>query len=171
MPDQSPSEGEQERERERDRERAVVPTEASRIQDMVRAAGGGGVENHRYVILAQFALAGLVWYTLSLALAFAWQKASFTPLFGSSTTTGQLLAAVLTIGGLVYALRNPVAQEFSTEVVVELRKVSWPSFKETRQTTLVVVVLVIINALILGGFDFLWAKLIKVVLSWGTETS
>lgn len=47
---------------------------------------------------------------------------------------------------------------------VEVRKVVWPSRQETTQTTLLVLVVVLITALILWGLDSLIGKLASLVL-------
>ena len=46
----------------------------------------------------------------------------------------------------------------------ELRKVVWPTKKETNQTTLIVVVLVIIMAFILWGLDSLFGKIASLII-------
>ena len=46
----------------------------------------------------------------------------------------------------------------------ELRKVVWPTRQETHQTTLIVVVLVIIMALILWGLDSLFGWLASLII-------
>jgi preprotein translocase subunit SecE len=48
---------------------------------------------------------------------------------------------------------------FSKDARLELRKVVWPSRPETTQTTLMVIVLVIVMSLILWGIDtfLMWA--------------
>ncbi len=44
--------------------------------------------------------------------------------------------------------------QFFREVWIELKKVHWPSWKETRAATLVVVIVVIVFAIFLGLIDF-----------------
>ena len=44
--------------------------------------------------------------------------------------------------------------QFFREVWIELKKVHWPSWKETRATTIVVVAVVMVFALFLGLMDF-----------------
>ena len=45
----------------------------------------------------------------------------------------------------------------------ELSKVTWPSWPETRLATIVTVVVTVIIAVILEGFDYLWAALSSFV--------
>jgi len=51
---------------------------------------------------------------------------------------------------------RPRTHEVSLEIASELRKVSWPSFAETRAATIAVIVASIIAAVLLGLFDVLW---------------
>lgn len=46
----------------------------------------------------------------------------------------------------------------------EIRKVVWPSRQETKQTTLIVVVVVFITALILWGLDTLFGWLVSLIV-------
>ncbi len=43
------------------------------------------------------------------------------------------------------------------EIVLELKKVTWPTRKETSAATMVVIVTVIIAAVLLGIFDVIWS--------------
>jgi preprotein translocase subunit SecE len=55
--------------------------------------------------------------------------------------------------------------EYLQEVQSELKKVTWPTQKQTMGTTLVVIVLVTIVSIFLGLFDFGFSKLIQAVLA------
>ena len=55
----------------------------------------------------------------------------------------------------IYGLANEVAQE--------LKKVTWPTAKEVRSATIVVIVMAVISAIILGIFDFVWSNLTELV--------
>ena len=57
------------------------------------------------------------------------------------------------------------AIEFLQEVQSELKKVTWPTQKQTLGTTLVVIVLVAIVSVFLGLFDYGFSKLIQIVLA------
>ena len=54
--------------------------------------------------------------------------------------------------------------QFLREVRVELKKVVWPTRKDTVASTSVVVILVIIIAIFLGLVDFGLSKIIKLIL-------
>jgi preprotein translocase subunit SecE len=56
------------------------------------------------------------------------------------------------------------AVQFLREVKVELKKVAWPSRKQTVGSTVVVLILVTIIAFFLGAVDIALSSLIRVVL-------
>ncbi len=53
--------------------------------------------------------------------------------------------------------RSPRVFQSASDVVAELRKVTWPTRKETTQAAVVVIVLVVIVSIFLGLFDFFWS--------------
>jgi len=57
------------------------------------------------------------------------------------------------------------AMDFFREVKVELKKVTWPTRKQTTGTTIVVIIFVFVIATFLGLFDFGLSKLVQVVLT------
>lgn len=76
---------------------------------------------------------------------------------------GILLVAII-VGIALSTAKGWQAWEFIKSARIELRKVVWPTRQETVQTTLVVVVFVVITALILWGLDSLFLWLIGLLL-------
>ena len=54
--------------------------------------------------------------------------------------------------------------QFLKEAKVELKKVVWPTRKQTLASTAVVIIIVFIVSIYLGIVDFVLAKLVKFVL-------
>ena len=54
--------------------------------------------------------------------------------------------------------------QFIKDAKVELKKVTWPSPKQTMASTAVVIIIVFIVSIYLGIVDFVLAKLVKFVL-------
>lgn len=52
---------------------------------------------------------------------------------------------------------------FFREVRAEMKKVTWPSRKDLLQSTGVVIVAVIIAAVYIGVFDFVWSVIVRAV--------
>ncbi|RME30127.1 MAG: preprotein translocase subunit SecE [Deltaproteobacteria bacterium] len=61
------------------------------------------------------------------------------------------------------AFRSERLVSLATEVVVELKKVTWPNAKETRSATVVVIITVFIMAFFLGLFDLFWSNLMDFI--------
>jgi preprotein translocase subunit SecE len=54
--------------------------------------------------------------------------------------------------------------EFLADVKAELKKVTWPTRKDTYASSLVVIVLVLVSAVFLGGVDLILARLVRMIL-------
>ena len=71
------------------------------------------------------------------------------------------MAVTLTAGVILY--RHDRVYTLANEVASELGKVTWPTAKETRTATIVVIVMAIICAAILFAFDAVWSQLTELV--------
>jgi len=54
--------------------------------------------------------------------------------------------------------------DFFTNVKAELRKVTWPTRKDTYASSLVVIMLVLVSAVFLGGVDLVLSRLVRMIL-------
>ena len=52
-------------------------------------------------------------------------------------------------------------KNFFQEIGLELKKVNWPTKRETIKQTLIVIVTLVIVALFLGGVDFLFTRFLN----------
>jgi preprotein translocase subunit SecE len=55
-------------------------------------------------------------------------------------------------------------RRFLGEVFIEMKKVTWPTWKERVASTTIVVVVVLLFALFIGSLDFIFSKLIGVII-------
>ena len=106
----------------------------------------------KYAVSAVLVVAGLfVWFWFSTPER-APQLGSWAPqIRGLAVIVGLALGALAFLG----TTKGRQTREFLSESRFELRKVVWPTRKESIQTTWVVIVVVIILSLVLGGLDFL----------------
>jgi preprotein translocase subunit SecE len=120
-----------------------------------------GIDPRRMVlifyVLAAIALG--IFLEKILGLVFSYARWNDAAVFGEdwtlSTVVGFVLAAA---AGLVF-WRMPKTQTVSLEIAGELKKVTWPTLRETRAATVAVVIATAIAAVILGAFDSLWSWL------------
>ena len=78
-----------------------------------------------------------------------------------------LVLLVVAAVAAVVALQTAKGQAFwslAKEARVEIRKVVWPTRQETTQTTLIVVAVVLVMALLLWGLDSLLGWIVSVIV-------
>ncbi len=56
-------------------------------------------------------------------------------------------------------------RDYLTESRAEIKKVTWPTKKEARVTSIAVLVLVAVMSLFLGLVDLGWTKIVELILS------
>jgi preprotein translocase subunit SecE len=102
----------------------------------------------------------IMFYLLQWSIDWVW--GFFTPATPSDFKI-TLFAALTTVivGTVMY--RNDRIYGLANEVASELKKVTWPTAKEVRSATLVVIVMAIVSAVILGLFDLAWSNLTELV--------
>jgi preprotein translocase subunit SecE len=108
-----------------------------------------------YVVLAIAAGLFLEHVLLAIFGSFGPTQPLTRPLL-AEWTWSTVIGLGLTAATAVYLWMNPRTHEVSLEIVAELRKVSWPSFAETRAATVAVVLFSLIAAVVLGVFDLAW---------------
>ncbi len=101
----------------------------------------------------------LLFYLLQWSIDWVWGYFATSP----SDSKISLMAAVGAVVAGVVLYRNDRVYHLANEVSAELKKVTWPTAKEVRTATLVVIVMAIISAIILGLFDFVWSNLTELV--------
>jgi preprotein translocase subunit SecE len=101
----------------------------------------------------------LLFYLLQWTIDWVWGYFSTA---GSESTISVISAVgAVVIGVALY--RNDHVYGLANEVSGELKKVTWPTAKEVRSATIVVVVMAIVSSLILGVFDLAWSNLTELV--------
>ena len=101
----------------------------------------------------------LLFYILQWTIDWVWGY------FGSPPSEFRisLFAAVVAITVGIVMYRSDRIYGLADEVAQELRKVTWPTAKEVRAATMVVIVMALVSAVILGIFDFAWSNLTELV--------
>ena len=141
------------------------------------AASSASVDNRleprRMVGLAfvVFAFTGAMVLSRLIAAILGGLKINDPQLLGiQELTLSSVLGTALAVAAAVIAWLNPKVQETSLEVASELKKVTWPSFAETKVSTIAVIIATLVAALVLFFFDFISSKLMTEwlpgVLTW-----
>jgi preprotein translocase subunit SecE len=101
----------------------------------------------------------LAFYLLQWTIDWIWGYFHRVPSEFFVTTVAGLVALV---GGVI-AYRNERVHGLAQEIAAECKKVSWPTAKEVKAGTIVVVIMTIISATILGVFDMVWSKVTELI--------
>lgn len=78
-----------------------------------------------------------------------------------------ILIGIVTFLSLQF--RKPVV-DWADEVVTELKKIVWPSRKDTTNMTIVVCIMVLISGFVLGLFDFAAGNIIDWLLNMNLQS-
>ncbi len=123
--------------------------------------------NRRWVALFYFGFGFVLWILLdklfSWILAVVGAAEYNYELSGERFTLSTLVGLVLSALTMLKAWRHPTLSTLSNEVVIELKKVSWPNAQETRSATVVVIITVFIMATFLGLFDLVWSSFMDLL--------
>jgi preprotein translocase subunit SecE len=128
-------------------------------------ADKAGVDPRRLVAIF-FVLAALaigVFLEKILGLVFSYARWNDFAVFGEDWTITTVIGFAAAAVGAVVAWRTPKVQSTALDIAGELKKVTWPTFRETRAATVAVVIASSIAAIILWVFDLVWAKLSSLV--------
>ncbi|MCC7380600.1 MAG: preprotein translocase subunit SecE [Deltaproteobacteria bacterium] len=119
----------------------------------------------RYVVFTFLALGILAWATFARLFSAIFFAAGVTDtvILGSNFTLSTLIGMITGVVGAWVAYRRPQVYEFTSEVVAELKKVTWPSKKETQTATVVVIITSVVMAFIMGVFDQIWAEATGII--------
>jgi preprotein translocase subunit SecE len=111
-----------------------------------------------------------LWLTVSVALIVGGLLAFYVFGLPSMALRATLvtLGAVLGIGAFAMTIWGREVWQFGLSARVELRKMVWPSYDETRKTTLIVFIFVVILGAFFWGVDALFAWITRHLLGTGT---
>jgi preprotein translocase subunit SecE len=101
----------------------------------------------------------LLFYMLQWTIDWIWGYFATAP--GESKIS--IMAAIVAVVTGVVLYRNDRIYSLANEVSSELKKVTWPTAKEVRTATTVVIIMAIVSAVILGAFDLVWSNLTELI--------
>lgn len=72
---------------------------------------------------------------------------------------------VLGFGVMMFLRSSSERHEYYLACIAELRKVTWPTWPDTKRMTIIVAVVVGFFAVILSVFDVIWSRLFKLLIT------
>lgn len=115
--------------------------------------------------VAYVAFAGLTGFFLFQAFDTIGIQSGLLERFDWWSPATTILSVILGVLAAFLLQRDKERNEYFLSCIAELRKVSWPTWADTKRMTLIVVLVVGIFAVIVGVFDVMWARVLKVLIS------
>jgi preprotein translocase subunit SecE len=116
----------------------------------------------RYVNMAFVVVGLLIWIFVAGFFGFVFDLIGpqvNRSILGAGFTLNDLVGLLAGLVGAGLLWRHPRVNGLAHEIANELKKVTWPTWAETKVATIVVVVTTIIIAAILGLFDAVWSSI------------
>ena len=120
------------------------------------------MQNQKIVAATIVGFGVVLWFVLNAGVVKVFDYYDLT--FGIYDAIKHAIPLLISGVAAFVLLKNVTVTSFLTEVIVELRKVTWPSSKDTWSATFVVIVFVIIVSFILGAMDLGWAYLVQKLI-------
>jgi len=126
---------------------------------------GPGVDPKRVVAIFFFLAAVVVGIFLErvLTIVFSYARWNDFAIFGEDWTLSTVLGYAIAAAAAAVAWRTPRVNAVSLQVAQELEKVTWPTLRDTRASTVAVIVFSFVAAFLLGVFDAVWSRVSALV--------
>lgn len=123
-------------------------------------------KNNQSIVNFAFVIAGFLVYFV-VGVLFETFAASFGPVARLRSIEAVKHGLPVGLGLITFLMLflNPKVQTWADECVAEVRKVVWPSRKDTTAMTIVCCVMVVVAGIGFGVFDFFASQLIKVFVN------
>jgi preprotein translocase subunit SecE len=122
----------------------------------------------RFVNLVYFGIAVLTFVILDKALIWLWEGVDAlrqVSIVGDAITVSTLIALAVTVGLVIYLYKRTDIRRYFSEVIIELQKVTWPNWSETKRSTIITIVFTVLLSMFLWGSDQIWSYLTKWLLT------
>lgn len=122
----------------------------------------------RFVNLVYFGIAVLAFVIFDKALGALWDSVDSlrqVSIVGDAITVTTLIALALTIGLVTYLYKRVDVRSYWAEVIIELKKVTWPDWPATKRATIITVVFTVILSMFLWVSDQLWSFLMNWLMT------
>ena len=119
-------------------------------------------DNKKFVTVSLVLTGILLAFTTSLLLELLAANFSFAARIESNTELANGIPVAIGIIVFVFLQFNKTTASFMDGVIAELRKVVWPSRKDTGLMTVVVSITLIFSGVVIGIYDSIWAYFIKL---------
>lgn len=122
----------------------------------------------RFVNLVYFGIAVLAFTIFDKALIWLWESVDAlrqVSIIGDSVTLSTLIAIALTAALVIYLYKRADVRRYLSEVIIEMQKVTWPNWSQTKRSTIITIVFTVLLSMFLWGSDQLWSTVTTWLLT------
>lgn len=122
----------------------------------------------RFVNLVYLGIAILAFVIFDKALATLWRSVDALrqiSIVGDAITITTVIAAALTLALVIYLYKRVDTRRYLSEVIIELKKVTWPNWDSTKRATVITIVFTVVLSMLLWVSDQVWSTLTTWLLS------
>lgn len=123
------------------------------------------MEPKKIVEISLALASALLFFLLRQLTAFVWDMTALPYMDEWVVSLPDLIALVVAVAAFFITKGSQAAMDFLQEVVVELKKVTYPLKKEAVTSAFVVIVMVGIASIVLFVFDSLWGTMTQSFLA------
>jgi preprotein translocase subunit SecE len=91
--------------------------------------------------------------------------------WGTEMFWSLMIGIVVSVAAGVFCWNSPRVKVPATQVVEELQRVTWPSWAETRASTIAVIAASLVCAVLLGVFDYGWGMVTQAIYADATPAA
>lgn len=122
-------------------------------------------EDNKKIITVTYALSCVLFgFVISLIMGLLAGHFAFFARLESQTLFSNGVPVVIALGTFLFLQFNSKTVDFLDGVIGELKKVVWPTKKQTWISTVIVVITLILSGILVGLYDLFWAKVIELVV-------
>lgn len=142
-----------------------IPTWPASLYDFSEAEEPMAVKKTQHTAPTHYPLDRLKWllWIVLLAAGLVVNDIIADQVAGAIRAAGGIVLAAILIALALTTAKGQRAWRFAKGARMELRKVVWPTRRETGQTTIIVMIMVIVTAIFLWGLDTLLIELISLL--------
>ncbi|MBI4041164.1 MAG: preprotein translocase subunit SecE [Deltaproteobacteria bacterium] len=122
---------------------------------------------HKKIIFSCFLIFAVLGFAIFNQLLKAIAEYFDFYVYGYGVEVAVRLIPLVIGGGIFWGLyNNTKSYVYATEVVQELKKVTWPKSLDVRSATIVVIIAVILAGSLLGLIDTVWSYIIRNIIGY-----
>ncbi len=122
------------------------------------------MDNRKIILASYVGTSMLVWFLTRSFVQYLYLQFYQIRRLAGIDVIREAVPLILALAVFGFLFKKASVNTYMEEVVVELKKVTWPSRQDVVRSTTVVIICILIASAILATFDAIWGKVIGLLL-------